>query len=208
MSETDKRTIFGILEKTYYDNRESTAQTGSGFSVYKAIALVEVPSCEKCSKAFKYSFFFKNLSICLLILAGIFGFFKLIELNSEIATPIILGCSVIFIFIFIQVCRHSLEDMYLSKYERKKSIDTEDIIAPFTTTPIKITPMNGNLDNRWTVSYRVVASKKLEKINLEKLEKSLNGIFANEKNKEFIILKRWYNNQLAQNFDSAPTSES
>jgi hypothetical protein len=195
---TKKQAIFGILERSHYDNRKSTANTDTGTTNYEAIALVRVPYCDNCAKHKKTVATFTNFGFSLLCAIGIpisIAIDKEMEsrLSGLIALVLLIGAIALLckaLHIVFSSYELAMAEKILHDYGKEnESIDIEYVIASLDNEPVDITPLKGSLVNRWDISYSVVTSKKLKKINLKKMEEGRSS-----KKQALAVLKRWFNN--------------
>jgi len=198
-SETDKQTIFGVLERSHYDNRVYSGNHDTGPTTYKAIALVKIFYCDQCAQSFRNTSIQKMFLYGLLCLIGCPIFWFIAKSTGDWVFFLCFGgCALGAISLILGSCisflrKPNYEAEFLEKYCENGTIDAEDIIAPVTFTPIKITPMNGDLSNRWDVKYSQVYSKKLKKISIEDMERgSRISESIDSERKAMVVLKRWY----------------
>ena len=89
--------------------------------------------------------------------------------------------------------KSALERICLKEYSKAGTIEDEYIIASETYDPVDVTPVEGTLENRWDYSYKTITSKKLKKIDREKMKKgSAKSESIDSRLKALTVLKKWY----------------
>ena len=183
--ETDQATVFGVLERTHFDNRRATTDTDTGEISYAAKALVKVPYCMACAKTVQHDIKKKYIraSLGFFVAALVFTAIRfLIGTNSsESDRTLVNGCTFIgaitligaianLIMVLKSAAKQSgtLEEHCIEKYTEARSIPATDVIAPVQGESVMLTPSEGNLSNRWSIKYDPVSSKHLESAKFTK----------------------------------------
>jgi len=180
-NETDQQVVFGIYERTHYDNRHDTADRDTGKTTFEATAIVKVPYCPNCGSVTKGLVMKKDLTsigICLIgaLVCGIIAHFLSTGSSSDSSSNgfLLLGMVVFLVAMVVMIVNMAIhgistqaavKERCMNDYKEANEISAYDIFAPMTGIPIKISPLQGNLSNRWDVSYRTISKKRLEKAN-------------------------------------------
>ncbi len=204
-AETDQATVFGVMEKTHYDNRTTTADTDTGQTRFEAKALVRIPYCAACAKTVQHTVRKKYMKatlgfsaaavvlIAIRLLIGSGGTDKtLIQACTFLGVITLIGAIVNLILWIKSAVKQggTLEEHCIAQYTEASCVPGEDVLSPVPGASVILTPSKGSLSNRWSITYSPVSSKKLESI---KVTKSSSG-----KNNAWNLLKVWFESDKAQ----------
>ena len=169
--DVDNGKIFGVIQKSHYDNRTTTADIDSGADWFKPVALIKVGACEYCSKdLLKKSLLsclkLLGVAVVLLVIGGIMGSGDNVPDSTASAAGITLLIGLLCIVASIGSAILSLirkANGRIAVLGIENKLKAEWILAPKDEGDIDLLKIEKSNYNRYSQDYIYVPESKLKK---------------------------------------------
>ena len=169
--EIEEEKVFGVIKRTHYDDRTTTADFSLGTYSYDPVAIIKVGVCKECAKKL-----FKQAFLKALKLFGI-GFLLLIigasvSSNKEVPETgkLIFGCVLIIGFIYLLRGIGGIIRAFIKKssgkitlFGIKDVLKKEWMIVPDNAGDYSLKTQERSLSSRYSWDFFYVDEKKLQK---------------------------------------------
>ena len=189
--------IFGVIKRTHYDSRTTTADFDMGTYTYDPVALIKIGACNECTKKL-----FKIALKKALKLLGIGFLVSIIGASVASGSDVpetakgIFGCVLIIGFIYLLRGIGAIINVFIKKgtgeivlFGVTDKLNKEWMIVPENADDYLLKIQERSLSSRYSWDYIYINEKKLQKPEKEKFA-------LHSKEQAINTLKQYYNEKV------------